>query len=101
MTKLDKEHWEGIRAKGYNRFLLRIVVRTGLPFAIIMTPATVLIMHQRLEPIWGLAAQFALYALAFGAWTGASNWRNRESDCNRSTEDEDGPYPDSEPNSGG
>ena len=92
MTKLDRERWEQIRAKGYNRFLLRSIIRLGLPFAILMTLFQALVpVHRGVEPVWKLVAEFGLFALAFGAWMGAKTWRGRETDYNQPTEDDDAP----------
>jgi len=94
MTKLDKERWEQIRAKGYERFLLRTVIRAGLPFAILMTLSRALwpvVRHRPVEPVWQLAVEFEFYGLFFGVWMGTFTWRCRQRDYNRPTEDDDAP----------
>ncbi len=54
MTKYDKQVWEQERAHGYSRFLLRSLIRAGLPFGILMTVAHILwpyFKHQPISPV--------------------------------------------------
>lgn len=93
MTNAEKQWWEQERAKGYNRFLLRQgLLRTGLPFGILMTIAAPLIeflTHRPIKPVWELLAMFGFYTLGFGYFMGTRAWRDNERDYQEPTEDED------------
>jgi hypothetical protein len=91
MTKSEKQWWEQERAKGYDRFLLRAVLRAGLPFAILMTVGAVLIpvfTHHPIPSVWDLAARLGFYTIAFGAGMGAMTWRRRELDYRKPPEED-------------
>jgi hypothetical protein len=92
MTKFEKEWWEEQRAKGYDRFLLRAILRAGLPFGILMTLAAILIpifSHHAIPSVLELVAKFGFYVLAFGAFMGAATWRRNERDYKKPTENDD------------
>jgi hypothetical protein len=92
MTKFEKQWWEQERAKGYDRFLLRSLLRAGLPFGILMTLAHVLwpvFSHQPIPQIYKLLVEFGFYVVGFGAFMGVVTWRGNERNYNKPTEDDD------------
>ena len=94
MTKSEKERWEQERGRGYNRYLIRSIVRFGLLFAVLMMLWEIgwpVLKHRPAEPVWELAVKFMFYALFFGVWMGVFTWRARERDYGKPTEDEDAP----------
>lgn len=92
MTKSEKQSWEQERAQGYSHFLLRRLLRAGLPFGILMTLVHVLwpiFRHQTVSPAWQLLAQFGFYVVFFGAGMGVWMWRSKETNYQEPTEDDD------------
>jgi hypothetical protein len=92
MTKCEKQWWEKERAKGRDRYLLRAVLRAGLPFGILMLVGKILISalsHQPLSPAWRLFVEFGFYVLGFGGLMGVWTWQDKERDYKKPTEDDD------------
>jgi hypothetical protein len=92
MTKSEKQSWEQERAQGYSHFLLRSLLRAGLPFGILMTLAHILwpiFRHQPISPVWQLLAEFGFYVVFFGAAMGVWMWRSKERNFQQPTEDDD------------
>jgi peptidoglycan/LPS O-acetylase OafA/YrhL len=92
MTKSEKQSWEQERAQGYSRYLLRSLLRAGLPFGVLMTLAHILwpyFRHQPVSPFWQLLVEFGFYVVFFGAWMGVWSWQSKERDYKKPTADDD------------
>ena len=94
MTRTQKRWWEQERAKGEASFVLRQgLLRTGLPYAAIVTVAPLIydaFNHRPVEFTWKFAIMFVFYAVDFGGCMGTMVWRERERDYQKPTEDDSG-----------
>jgi hypothetical protein len=97
MTAFEKKWWYEERARGYNKYLLRCLLKAGLPFGIMMTlmeMAVPFFTHHYLHlSFCDHLARFGFYVLAFGWFSGACNWRSNEIDYKRPTEDDQDTQP--------
>lgn len=81
MTEAEKKMWERERERGYSRYLLRSLLRAGIPFAIMATLvhfAFSILRHHPQLPLWEQVVRFGFYALAFGWLHGANDWSRNE-----------------------
>lgn len=87
----EAQAWKQERAKARNRFILRAMLRRGLPFAATFTIGYFLIacfrdgMASALSELGFLLPQFGILVLGVGWFEGARVWDRREHECGRST----------------
>ncbi len=83
MTQAERQSWEKIRAQGQDRFLVRFICRRGWMAGTAYTFFDVcwsLLFHRPLQPVWGLAIQWAAMSVVIGALVALQEWRARERD---------------------
>ena len=92
MTKIERQAWEQIRAKGRDRFILRAgLLRRGVPFGVLFALIQIIFIffRPRAEPLISIFAGWAFAAVGFGAVMGVWEWQRHERDYQRPTDDDD------------
>ena len=92
MTTSEKKSWEQERVKGYDRFLLRSLLRAGLPFGVLMILCKLLFAifsHHQISPVSRLLVEFGFYVVASGGLMGIQTWQRNEKDCKKPADDDD------------
>ena len=90
MTASEKQSWERERAKGYDRFLLRSLLRAGLPFGVLVTIIKCLFAifsGHPISPVSRIMVEFGFYVLGFGGLMGVGTWQRSERDYKKPAED--------------
>jgi hypothetical protein len=80
MKTYDKQTWSQIRAKGHARFIMRQIVRRGIPMGVIVTLGVILIhvlTHDAPTP-GNLAIVFICFGIGSGYLGGEREWKRCE-----------------------
>ncbi len=94
MTPSEKQVWDSVRARGHARFVLRSLVRWGVPFGVVVTFGPLLYdaaMHTSYTPRvfpWpalDIVFGFVFCSALFGYLTGEGAWRKHERDYGQSS----------------
>lgn len=88
MTKAQKDSWELERARGRGRFVLKSVLKLGLPFGVWMMVIKALLLDGSSASIWEMLAEGGFYIVGFGALMGWINWETTEKEFLDPTEEE-------------
>jgi len=90
MTKIERQKWEHIRAKGHARYIWRSILMWGVPMWAAQNYGSLLydaIMHNpppprfhSYTPTLDFVFDFALWIFGFGYGMGESMWRKHERD---------------------
>jgi hypothetical protein len=81
MKAFDKQTWSQIRAKGRAHFVVRQIVRRGIPMGIFVTLGVFILhifTHSVTPALGNLAAIFICFGLAFGYIGGEREWQRCE-----------------------
>ena len=81
MKTFDKEKWGQIRVKGHTRFILKQIVRRGVPMGLFVTVGIILLdklTHSAVTTPGNLAASFFCFGIIFGYLQGEREWERCE-----------------------
>jgi hypothetical protein len=87
MTQEELQRWERTRSEGHERFILRQLLREGVPFGLAVLLCMVvfdIFAHHPIEPVWQLLVDFGFLALVFGYGMGEFRWRRFEREFQKS-----------------
>jgi hypothetical protein len=90
MTEAEMRLWDETRLRGRHRFLLQNIRRSGWLFVggVVVELGWWFCTRQALDPIWKIAAKWAVVAVAAGAFGGLVEWNTNEQRYNDSQSNE-------------